>query len=74
MLLLVPVHAGVGLDVQGEEGGPAAGAGGVLCHHQTPGGGDNQAPSLKRDAHRGSLITDSSESVLCCEWKVAKVR
>ena len=55
MLVCVPLHAGVGLDVHGEEGGPAAGAGGVLRHHLTPGGGDGQAPGPiilpERDAH-----------------------
>ena len=55
MLLCVPLHAGVGLDVHGEEGGPAAGAGVVLCHYLTPGGGDNQAPGpvviSESDAH-----------------------
>ena len=40
------------VDVHREDVGPAAGAGGVLCHNGlTPGGGDHQAPVTERDAH-----------------------
>ena len=50
------LHAGVGVEeglVDGVEGGPGAGAGGVLSHHTlTPGGGNHQAPGpIQRDAH-----------------------
>ena len=50
------LHAGVGVEeglVDGVEGGPGAGARGVLSHHTlTPGGGNHQAPRpIQRDAH-----------------------